>query len=60
MSIDKELLEGTGYMQYESPEIKVLGTIEELTLQFDKIGDVSDFLTPQVPVLDGSIVPDPA
>ncbi len=57
MSIDKESLEGTGYM-YESPEIRVLGTIEELTLQFDKIGDVSDFLTPQVPVLDGSIVPD--
>lgn len=45
-------------MEYESPRISVLGSIEELTLQFDKIGDEPDFLTPQNPQLDGSIVPD--
>ncbi|MFN2487734.1 MAG: hypothetical protein ABR609_14210 [Acidimicrobiia bacterium] len=45
-------------MGYESPEMRILGSVEELTLQFDKIGDKADFLTPQVPNLDGSIVPD--
>jgi hypothetical protein len=45
-------------MEYESPRISVLGSIEELTLQFDKIGDEPDFLTPQNPLLDGSIVRD--
>ena len=45
-------------MEYGPPEIRILGTVEELTLQFDKIGAVADFLTPQVPLLDGSIVPD--
>lgn len=50
-------------MGYEPPEISILGTVEELTLNhggthFDKIGSTPDFLTPQNPNLDGSIVPD--
>jgi hypothetical protein len=46
-------------MGYESPQILVLGSVEALTLQqLDKIGDKPDFLTPIIPQLDGSIVPD--
>lgn len=45
-------------MEYESPRISLLGSIEELTLQLDKIGDEPDILTPIIPQLDGSIVPD--
>jgi hypothetical protein len=42
-------------MVYQPPEIRVLGSVEELTLQFDKIGDALDAFSP---ALDGSIVPD--
>lgn len=42
-------------MVYVPPEIKVLGSVEELTLQFDKIGSKLDQFSP---ALDGSIVPD--
>ena len=45
-------------MGYESPQISVLGSVEALTLQLDKIGDKPDILTPIIPALDGSIVPD--
>lgn len=44
-------------MGYESPEITVLGSVEELTL-LDKIGREPDIFTPIIPALDGSIVPD--
>ncbi|MFN2485538.1 MAG: lasso RiPP family leader peptide-containing protein [Acidimicrobiia bacterium] len=42
-------------MVYEPPEIKALGSVEELTFQFDKIGATMDAFSP---ALDGSIVPD--
>jgi hypothetical protein len=45
-------------MEYESPRISLLGSIEELTLQLDKIGDNADALTPIMPELDGSFVRD--
>jgi hypothetical protein len=45
-------------MEYQAPEIRVLGTVEELTRSLDKIGAEPDFLTPIIPALDGSIVPD--
>jgi hypothetical protein len=45
--------------QYEAPQVKELGTVEELTTQtFDKIGSVVDVLTP-ILQLDGEILPDP-
>ena len=44
--------------KYEAPQVKLLGTVEELTEQsFDKIGSVVDVLTP-VLQLDGEILPD--
>jgi hypothetical protein len=44
--------------QYERPEVKLLGTVEELTEQsFDKIGSILDVLTP-ILGLDGEILPD--
>ena len=50
-------------MPYESPAIRVLGSVEELTRgDFDKIGDAPDIFTPISPpnqIIDGSIVPDP-
>ena len=42
---------------YEAPQIKLLGTVEELTESNDKIGSVVDLLTPIVG-LDGEILPD--
>lgn len=45
-------------MEYESPRIDDLGDVAGLTGQLDKVGDPPDFLTPQVPDLDGSIVAD--
>jgi hypothetical protein len=42
-------------MVYEPPAIRVLGSVEELTLQFDKVGSTLDEFSP---ALDGSIVPD--
>ena len=42
--------------EYERPSITVLGSIQELTLQLDKIGSSPDALAS--PSLDGSIVPD--
>lgn len=45
-------------MDYRPPGLEVLGTLEELTGQFDKIGDTPDAVTPFVPTLDGSIVPE--
>jgi hypothetical protein len=43
---------------YEAPEVRDLGSVKELTAQFDKIGSVDDVLTP-VLGLDGEIIPDP-
>jgi len=42
---------------YEAPMVKDLGTVEELTAGFDKIGSVVDVLTP-ILQLDGEILPD--
>lgn len=44
--------------KYEAPQVKLLGTVEELTQSNDKIGSVDDLLTPIVG-LDGEILPDP-
>jgi hypothetical protein len=51
---------GAGQMngKYESPQVKLLGSVNELTESFDKIGSVDDFLTPAVPQLDGEIIQD--
>jgi hypothetical protein len=44
-------------MGYEPPDIKLLGSVEELTL-LDKVGSEPDVLTAIIPQLDGSLVPD--
>jgi hypothetical protein len=45
--------------QYETPQVKLLGTVEELTAQdLDKVGSIDDFLTLLLPDLDGVILPD--
>jgi hypothetical protein len=44
---------------YEAPQVKLLGSVNELTEQFDKIGSVDDIYTPAIPALDGEIVEDP-
>lgn len=43
--------------KYEAPQVKLLGTVEELTKSTDKIGSIEDILTPIVG-LDGCIAPD--
>ena len=45
--------------KYEAPKVITLGTIEEMTAQFDKIGSVADVFTPAIPDLDGEIKTDP-
>ena len=44
---------------YEAPQVKLLGSVEKLTEQFDKIGSVDDAFTPSIPALDGEIIEDP-
>jgi hypothetical protein len=44
---------------YKAPQLKQLGSVEELTAQeLDKIGSTADFLTLLLPDLDGEILPD--
>jgi hypothetical protein len=46
-------------MTYESPQLKTLGTLEELTAQeLDKVGVSADILTELLPDLTGKIIPD--
>jgi hypothetical protein len=42
---------------YAAPSVRDLGSVEDLTQGFDKIGSVVDVLTP-VLQLDGEILPD--
>jgi hypothetical protein len=53
-NLDKE---GQMAKHYETPQVRSLGTVSELTAQLDgqKIGSVDDILTPIVPLLDGDI-----
>jgi hypothetical protein len=44
---------------YTAPTIETLGTVEELTQSFDKIGSTADVFTPTIPLLDGDIQIDP-
>jgi hypothetical protein len=45
-------------MPYETPEIKDLGSLQELTEQnFNKIGNNPDAFTPQVPVIGSLVAP---
>ena len=45
--------------EYEAPQVKFLGSVNELTEQdLDKIGSVDDIFTPAIPLLDGEILPD--
>ena len=44
--------------QYSAPEVRSLGSVEELTQSFDKIGSIADVFTPAIPSLDGTIVED--
>jgi hypothetical protein len=44
--------------RYEAPQVKLLGSVNELTEQFDKIGSVDDIFTQLIPQLDGEIIPD--
>ena len=47
------------YEPYESPQIRTLGTVEELTeAGFDKVGSVTDKYS-ELTSLDGDIIPDP-
>lgn len=43
---------------YTTPEIRLLGTVSELTEAFDKIGSTADIFTPAIPLLDGDIKDD--
>lgn len=46
-------------MKYTAPSVTKLGNVRSLTLQsLDKEGSEADFLTPIVPLLDGSFVGD--
>ena len=40
---------------YATPEVRLLGTVSELTELFDKIGSTADIYTPAIPLLDGDI-----
>ncbi len=40
---------------YETPTLTTVGTIHELTQQFDKIGSAADIFTALIPDLDGDI-----
>ena len=42
---------------YETPQVRSLGTVSELTAQLDatKIGSVDDIITPIIQSLDGDI-----
>ena len=45
-------------MVYESPEMRILGSVEELTLQqLNKVGSSADVFTPINENLVGSIIP---
>ena len=44
--------------RYETPQVKLLGPVNERTEAFDKIGSVDDVFTPAIPLLDGDIEPD--
>jgi hypothetical protein len=45
---------------YNSPTVKTLGTVQELTAQgLNKVGNGADQFTAQIPALVGSIVPAP-
>ena len=44
---------------YTTPEVRLLGTVSELTESFDKIGSTADIYTPAIPLLDGDIEVDP-
>jgi len=42
-------------MSYQPPEIAILGSVEDLTLQFNKIGVDPDFITPVAPSIVGVV-----
>ena len=45
---------------YKAPQLRSLGSVEELTAQeLDKVGSQDDFLTLLLPDLTGEIIPDP-
>jgi hypothetical protein len=58
MELDVNLGAGQMNGKYESPQVKLLGSVNELTEAFDKIGSVDDIFTPSIPDLDGEIKPD--
>lgn len=43
---------------YNTPEVRFLGTVSELTESLDKNGSTDDIFTPIVPLLDGDIEED--
>ena len=44
--------------KYEAPQVRELGSVSELTEQFDKVGSVADIFTPAIPLLDGEVKED--
>jgi hypothetical protein len=44
-------------MKYDAPQLSVLGSFSELTLEFNKCGHASDTFTLQIPQLVGSLNP---
>ena len=44
--------------KYSAPQVRSLGSVEEMTQAFDKIGSDPDIFTPAVPQLDGDIIED--
>lgn len=44
---------------YEAPELRIIGSVHELTQALDKVGSSLDFLSPLLPELDGEFQPDP-
>jgi hypothetical protein len=42
--------------KYEAPVVRELGTVEEMTEAFDKVGSATDIFTGAIPALNGDIV----
>lgn len=45
--------------RYEPPKIERLGSLHDMTKQFNKVGSTPDFITPTNGAIIGSLVPAP-
>ena len=43
---------------YEAPTVRDLGSVEQMTEAFDKVGSAADVYTQAIPALDGDVMVD--